>query len=409
MPSSRGPPPPAPSILSRPASSLAAAAAANATSAIPLREGGILRRISQLEVGSPPNNLPASPATSLLSNSSAVAPQQPASPSPAPSAQGKVENKAIGNKSKTADNSQQRQAPLSNGPGAQMEGVTEEDIAKGIDTWDICPYYHVLSANPGTASADLTDGNRPHDLFDNGISTPALLQQAIGNKEAEELGEPDLPMTINCLMNEDISTADEGGDCVEDDEEAEGILSILGATGKGSAANAKKLEKAKAQGQRQVSAQRGFPQGSRQHNSDDARGLNAVDQKGRMELAAFQAEAEATARAEEREAREALWKIEDERNGQVRAMEIERMQAESARYSAEAALRNAEATTVADEHEMNIARRKREEEEAMEDRNIKRTECDPGEDDVVSESAKKDAVEAEKQAYWEITGKEKPF
>lgn len=90
-------------------------------------------------------------------------------------------------------------------------------------------------------------------------------------------------------------------------------------------------------------------------------------------------------------------------------MEIERMQAESARYSAEAALRNAEATTVADEHEMNIARRKREEEEAMEDRNIKRTECDPGEDDVVSESAKKDAVEAEKQAYWEITGKEKPF
>lgn len=81
--------------------------ALHVTSATPLREGGILRRRSQLEVGSPPNNLPASPAASLPSNSSAVAPQQPASPSSAPSAQGKAKNKATSNKSKTADSSQQ--------------------------------------------------------------------------------------------------------------------------------------------------------------------------------------------------------------------------------------------------------------------------------------------------------------
>ncbi|KIR63894.1 hypothetical protein I314_02675 [Cryptococcus bacillisporus CA1873] len=96
------------STLSGPASSLAAAAAATkATFATPLREGDILRRISQPEVGSPPNDLPASPAASLPSNSSAVAPQQPASPSPALSAQGKAKNKATGNKSKPADSSQQ--------------------------------------------------------------------------------------------------------------------------------------------------------------------------------------------------------------------------------------------------------------------------------------------------------------
>lgn len=107
MPSSQQPPPLAPSTLSRPASRLAAAAAVNATSATPLRQGGILCRISQPEVGSPPNNLPASPAASLPSYSSAVAPQQPPSPSPAPSAQGKAKNKATGNKSKTAESSQQ--------------------------------------------------------------------------------------------------------------------------------------------------------------------------------------------------------------------------------------------------------------------------------------------------------------
>lgn len=50
-------------------------------------------------------------------------------------------------------------------------------------------------------------------------------------------------MTINCLMNEDISTADEGGDCVEDGEEAEDILPYCELTGKGSAYNAKKLAK----------------------------------------------------------------------------------------------------------------------------------------------------------------------
>ncbi|KIR35347.1 hypothetical protein I352_02618 [Cryptococcus deuterogattii MMRL2647] len=75
MPPAEPPLPPAASTLSLPDSSLAAAAAANVTFATPLREGAILCRISQLEVGSPPNNLPASPAASLPSNSSAVAPQ----------------------------------------------------------------------------------------------------------------------------------------------------------------------------------------------------------------------------------------------------------------------------------------------------------------------------------------------
>ncbi|KAE8537980.1 hypothetical protein D1P53_006047 [Cryptococcus gattii VGV] len=401
MPSSQQLPPPAASTLSRPATRLAAtAAAANAISATPLREGRILRRTSQLEVGSPPNNLPASPAASLPSNSSAVAPQQPASPSPAPSAQGKAKNKATGNKSKTADSSQQGKPRFQWARGSSVvvglhpeghfagwaftktgrEGVTEEDIEKDIDTWDkklrsFCSYYYVLSATLGTTNADLTDGNRVHNLFDNGISTPALLQQAIGNKEAEELGEPDLFMTINHLMNEDISSADEGGDCVEDD--------------KGSAANAKKLAK-------EIKGKGKFRRNEAFHKVQDniiqmMLEVNAVDQKGRMELAAFQAEAEATARAEEREAREARWKIEDERDSLVRTVEMKRMQAESARYSAEAALRNAEAKKVAEEHQICMAKRKRGEEEAM--------------DGV----CKEDAVEAEKQAYWEITGKEKPF
>lgn len=99
----------------------------------------------------------------------------------------------------------------------------------------------------------------------------------------------------------------------------------------------------------------------------------AVDYKGRMEFAAFQAKAVTKVRAEGREAREARWKIEDERNSRVRAMEIVRMQAESARYRQEDALRNEEVTRMAEQHEMNIAKRKREEEETMEDRNIKRT------------------------------------
>lgn len=118
-----------------------------------------------------------------------------------------------------------------------------------------------------------------------------------------------------------------------------------------------------------------------------------------MELAAFQAEGAATTRAGEREAREARWKIEDERNSQARAMEIERMQAESARYSAEAALRNAEATTVADEHEMNITRRKREEEAAMEDKNLKRTNLIQARTMWLVEFVKKDAVPAVCRAY----------
>lgn len=41
-----------------------------------------------------------------------------------------------------------------------------------------------------------------------------------------------------------------------------------------------------------------------------------------MELAAFQAEAAAMARAEEREEREARWKVEDERDSLVKAMEM---------------------------------------------------------------------------------------
>lgn len=36
-------------------------------------------------------------------------------------------------------------------------------------------------------------------------------------------------------------------------------------------------------------------------------------------------------------------------------------------------MRNEEVTRMAEQHEMNIAKRKREEEETMEDRNIKRT------------------------------------
>ncbi|KIR40240.1 hypothetical protein I307_05930 [Cryptococcus deuterogattii 99/473] len=82
MPPAEPPLPPAASTLSLPDSSLAAAAAANVTFATPLREGAILCRIFQLEVGSPPNNLPASPAA----------------PSPAPSAQGKAKDKATSDK-----------------------------------------------------------------------------------------------------------------------------------------------------------------------------------------------------------------------------------------------------------------------------------------------------------------------
>ncbi|KAE8543713.1 hypothetical protein D1P53_000429 [Cryptococcus gattii VGV] len=291
MPPVQQPLPPAASTLSGPASSLAAAAA-NATFATPLREGGILRRISQPEVGSPPNNLPASAAVSLPFNSSAVAPQQPASPSPTLSAQDKAKNKAPDNKSKSADSSQQGKPrfqwtkgsnvidglhpeshlgnwmdiyenwkvystliaekrpqfceehviPYFTGVGIGCkglspsaivgriadlqklsqdadalqkpdqltgEGVTEGDIAKGNDTWD---------TTLGTTNADLTDGNRLHDLFDNGVSTSALLQR-------------------------DISIADKGGDRVEDGEEAKSILPILRAAGKGTAVNAKELAK----------------------------------------------------------------------------------------------------------------------------------------------------------------------
>lgn len=209
--------------------------------------------------------------------------------------------------------------------------------------------------------------------------------------------EPDLSMTINCLMNEDISTADEGGDCVEDGEEAEDILPYCELTGKGSADNAKKLAK-------EFKGKGRFRRNEAFHKVQDNMiqmmlEVNANDQKGRMELAAFQTEAAATASEEEREAREARWKIEDERNSQARAMEIERMQAESARYSAEAALRNAEATTVADEHEMNITRRKREEEEAMEDKNIKRTNLIQARTMWLVEFVKKDAVPAVCRAY----------
>ncbi|KAL0243664.1 hypothetical protein I308_105632 [Cryptococcus tetragattii IND107] len=103
------------------------------------------------------------------------------------------------------------------------EGVTEEDIAKGIDTWD------------------------------SDISTPALLQPTITDKEVEELEESDFSMMTNCHRREGISTADEGRDCVEDSEEAEGILSILGAAGKGSAVNQEASQGA--QGQKQVLVQ----------------------------------------------------------------------------------------------------------------------------------------------------------
>lgn len=285
------------------------------------------------------------------------------------------------------------------------EGVTEEDIAKGNDTWDkklrsVCPYYHVLKATLGTTNADLTGGNRLHDLFDNGISTPALLQRAITNKRAEELGKSDLSMTTNCLMSEVISIADEGGDRAEDGKEAASILPILRAAGKGSAVNAKKLAKGlKGKGKSRRS--------ETFHKVQDniiqmMLEVIAVDYKGRMEFAAFQTEAA-------REAREAQWKMENERNSQVRAMEIARMQAEVARYRAEATLRNAEARRMAEEHEMNIAKRKREEEKAMEDRNIKRTDAIQAKAVWLMEFAKKDADEAEKQAYWDITGKERPF
>ncbi|KAL0255788.1 hypothetical protein I308_100595 [Cryptococcus tetragattii IND107] len=417
MPRSQQPPPPAASILSRPASSLAAAAAvANATSATPLREQSVFRRVSQLEAGSPPNNLPASPAASLPSNSGPVASQQPASPSPAPFAQGKAKNKVTDNKSKPAGSSQQGkprfqwtrgsnvvdglhpEGHLANWMGIyenwkvystliagkrpqfceehvipyftevgisckglspsaivgrifrDWEGVTEEDIAKGIDTWDkklrsVCPYYHVLKATLGITNADLTDGNRLHDLFDNSLyPCPAT----IADKEAEELGESDFFMTTDCRMSEDISTADEGG-----------IVWKI------------KLAK-ELKGKSKSRRNEAF------HKVQDSimqmmLEVNANDQKGRMELAAFRAEAAATARAEEREAREARWKLEDERDGLMREMEMKRMQAESARYSAEAALRNAGAKKVAEEHQICMAKRKREEEEAEEERNIKRT------------------------------------
>ncbi|KJD99473.1 hypothetical protein I311_06960 [Cryptococcus gattii NT-10] len=333
MPSSQQPPPPTPSILSLMPPLLPL-----------LREGGILRRISQLEVGYPRNNLPASPAASLPSNPSSVAPQQlcksiitctlcPSSQQGKPRFQWTRGSNVVdglhpeGHLAIWMGLRKLEDVLYSNSreEATVLEGVTEEDIAKGIDTWD----------------------KKLH----------SLLQQAIGNKEAEELGEP-LFMTINCHMNEDISTADEGGDCVED-EASQG-----------------------AQGQRQV-RRKAF------HKVQDniiqmMLEVNANDQKGRMEFAAFQAEAEATARAEEREA-------------------------ESARYSAEAALRNVEAKRVEEEHQICMAKRKREEEAAEEERNIKRTTAIQARTMWLVEFAKKDAVEAEKQAYWEITGKEKRF
>lgn len=52
-----------------------------------------------------------------------------------------------------------------------------------------------------------------------------------------------------------------------------------------------------------------------------------------------------------------------------------------------------------------MAKRKREEEAAEEERNIKRTTAIQARMMWLVEFAKKDAVEAEKQAYWEITGK----
>lgn len=104
-----------------------------------------------------------------------------------------------------------------------------------------------------------------------------------------------------------------------------------------------------------------------------------------------------------------MWKIEDERNIEVRAVEIERMHAESARFNADAAWRNAETTRLAEEHEVNIAKREREEEEAVEDRNIERTNAIQAKTMWLVEFAKKDTIEAEKQAYWENTGKERTF
>lgn len=99
----------------------------------------------------------------------------------------------------------------------------------------------------------------------------------------------------------------------------------------------------------------------------------------------------------------------DERNIEVRAVEIERMHAESARFNADAAWRNAETTRLAEEHEVNIAKREREEEEAVEDRNIERTNAIQAKTMWLVEFAKKDTIEAEKQAYWEITGKGRTF
>ncbi|KIR24730.1 hypothetical protein I309_06457, partial [Cryptococcus deuterogattii LA55] len=222
MPSSQQPPPLAPSTLSRPASRLAAAAAVNATSATPLRQGGILCRISQPEVGSPPNNLPASPAASLPSYSSAVAPQQPPSPSPAPSAQGKAKNKATGNKSKTAESSQQGKPRFQWTRGSNViDGMhSEGHLTNWMGIYENWKVYSTLIAE-----------KRPQFCKEHVIS----YFTAVG---------------INCkglspsvIVGRDISTADEGGDCVEDGEEAEVILPYCELTGKGSADNAKKLAK----------------------------------------------------------------------------------------------------------------------------------------------------------------------
>ncbi|KIR77800.1 hypothetical protein I306_05198 [Cryptococcus gattii EJB2] len=364
MPPSQQPPHTA-STLSHPATCLAVtAAAANAISATPLREGCILHGISQIEIRSPLNNLPASPAVSLPSNSSAVAPQQPASPSPAPSAQDKTKNKATGKKSKPANSSQQCKPRFqwTRGSnivdGLHLEGHSADWM--GIyENWKVystliaekrpqfceehvIPYFtevgiSCIGLSPSAIvgriadlqklfqDADALQKPNQHtgesvteediakgiDTWDSDASTPALLQQAISNKEAEELGESDLSMMTNCLMSEDIFTADEGGDCVEDGKEADDILSILGLAGKGSAANAKKLAK-ELKGKSKPQCNEAF------------------HKKGRMELAAFQAEAAAMARAEEREEREARWKVEDERDSLVKAMEMKRMQAESA-------------------------------------------------------------------------------
>lgn len=153
MPPVQQPLPPAASTLSGPASSLAAAAAAaaaaaNATFATPLREGRLLRRISQPEVGSPPNNLPASAAASLPFNSSAVAPQQPASPSPTLSAQDKAKNKAPGNKSKSADSSQQGKPRFQWTKGSNViDGLHREShLGNWMDIYENWKVYSTLIA-----------------------------------------------------------------------------------------------------------------------------------------------------------------------------------------------------------------------------------------------------------------------